>query len=255
MKNKILAPIAVAIFIILVIAGFKSFNSAPVTLSNTLPMYGASSFKQYISKRSPEMKATDEAFILEVTASTTKEEAIKKIINLGWSNISRNDLDAGMENFNQVWLLDQDNFNVQWGYGAVLGIKGELQKSADYFDKAIEMYSEVKAVTEKDYLPLWNDSALSFVNLSESYLKTNEKTAKKYASKAIKLLEDSLEQRAGLSKRTVMQEAFLLSVAYFNLGDYKTAWGIYNQAVTEFPEIKADSDGAAFEKMLAEKGV
>lgn len=252
MKKKILIPVATAIIIILIMIAFN--NSNPVTFSNTLPMYGATSYKQYVSKRGSEIKSVDEAFITDATKNQTREEAVKGVIKLGWSYIIKNDLDTAMMRFNQAWLLDQDNFNVQWGYGAIFGTKGELQKSADYFDKAVANYSEAKAVTPNDYLPLWDDAALSYINLSDSYLKTDDKKAKMYSLKALKLLSDSLVQVDKLPKDIIPQEMFLLAVAYFNHGDYKDARGQYDLAVKQYPQIKDDGSAVLFEKALKEKG-
>jgi len=255
MKKKILISIASAVLIILVIVGIRSLNSAPVTLSNTLPMYGANSYKQYIANRSPEMKTADETFITDTTKNQTKDEAIKSTVRTGWISIAKSDTDTAMMRFNQAWLLDQDNFNVLWGYGTIYGIKGELQKSADYFDKAIETYSEAKAVTANDYLSLWDDASLSYLNLSDTYLKDSPKKSKMYASKAIKLLTSSLSQTDKLPKNIIPQVMFLLSVAYFNNEDYEKARGQYDMTVKAYPEIKSDTSAVSFEMALKEKGV
>ncbi len=217
-------------------------------------MYGASSYKQYISNRTAEMKTTDEAFIADTTANQTKEEAVKAIIKQGWKSVVARDFDGAMTSFNQVWLLDQDNFNALWGYGAIFGSTDELQKSADYFDRAISMYSERKVVVLNDYLPLWNDAAVSFLNLSDVYAKSDPVKSKKYASKALDLLNNSLKQIDKLPRNMILQEMYLIAVAYFNLGDYQNARGAYDAAVKQFPEIKEDSSAVLLEKMLGEKG-
>lgn len=254
MKKK--TPALISLVVIIIILVFLQLrDNSPFVFSNTEPMFGAKSYSQYVSKRTPEMKTGDEAFIADTTKNQTKVEAIKGLVQQGWSSISKNDFDTAVMRFNQVWLLDQNNFNVYWGYGAILGNKGDLQKSADYFDKAIASYSEVKAVAPNDYLPLWDDAAVSFLNLSDTYAKTDIGKSKYYASKTLQLLTNSFKQVDKLSKNIVLQEMFLIAVAHFNMGDYKEARGAYDMAIKEFPEIKSDSNAVLLEKELAEKGV
>ena len=106
-----------------------------------------------------------------------------------------------------------------------------------------------------DYLSLWDDASLSYLNLSDTYKKTDSKKAKMYASKAIKLLTDSLSQTDKLPKNIIPQEMFLLSVAYLNNENYQAARGQYNMAVKAYPEIKKDSNAVLLEQELKDKGV
>jgi len=163
-------------------------------LSIQKPMFGALSYDDYVSRRGDAIKSSDESYIAEVTKTDKPDEAIKKLIQSGWEFVGKKEADTAMEKFNQAWLLDYENFNVYWGYAAVLGYQGNLDDSSIYFDKALTLYSKDKIVVN-GYLPLWRDASLTFINLSDKYLSTDTKKADLYASKAIKLLSDSLKEK------------------------------------------------------------
>lgn len=114
------ARIVVIIFM-LVVTGCISVVTDPRLRSvDQLPMYGGMDRALV-----PELKKADEAFI-EGTSSAFggRERAAKLWVEKAFAFYHRGDLDTAMRRFNQAWLLDPNNPEVYWGFGAVMHDRG-----------------------------------------------------------------------------------------------------------------------------------
>ena len=67
---------------ILILIAKNSINNASSTdfPNNKLPMYGAKDYKDYVTRRSEDVKKEDEYFIEGVLKLKTKEEGVKEMI-------------------------------------------------------------------------------------------------------------------------------------------------------------------------------
>jgi tetratricopeptide (TPR) repeat protein len=136
---------------------------------NLLPMYGE------VEKCENQIKI-DNDFILE---SEKKFESIKiaseYYISKGWEYYYANKNDLSMKRFNQAWILDKNNSEIYWGFGNLLGKKGEFKKSVKYLLKSIEIEPKNAKVYESistSYSQIfYKTKDIQYLNLTIEYLK------------------------------------------------------------------------------------
>jgi len=264
--KKTYIGIGVVVLVILVILGAyqvskkavpsQALQSTPGALSNSLPMYGAVSYEDYVAKRPEAAKTTDDAFvkgIIDEKGGSVKQ-AFSEGLKLGWNFLAQNDPDTAMSRFNQAWLIDHDNFNVYWGYAAVLGTKGDLVRAASYFDHAVTNYAADDEINSRDYFPLWYDASRTYVDVSNGYLKDNPGEAAKYANKAIELINRALKDK-NIPTELILPEKMSLAFAYFNAGDYANSRKTFNEVRKDYATETNTDATKAFDAQLKAKGV
>lgn len=140
-----------------------------------VPMYGGMD-RQAV----PELKKSDAAFI-ESTSSAFggRERAAKRWIEQGFSFYFRDELEMAMRRFNQAWLLDPNNPEVYWGFGAVLHDRGLAFGSYDMDMRAYRLgfrdpgfladLGRVAALRTVEAKDLSSDQRAAFIAESESY--------------------------------------------------------------------------------------
>ena len=100
---------------------------------NLIPMYGE-------VKKCPQQIQNDIQFIEETEKQfKNKKAASEYYASKGWEYFYKDELDTSMKRFNQAWLLDNENSNVFWGFGNILGKKKEYEKSVFYLTKSIAL--------------------------------------------------------------------------------------------------------------------
>lgn len=110
--------------------------------TNLLPMYGQ-------IKKCKEQLDSDKKFIAESEKHFGDEKKASKFyVSKGWEYFYKNENEISMKRFNQAWLLDETNPEIYWGFGNLLGKKGEFEKSIKYFEKSIEIDPENAKVYE-----------------------------------------------------------------------------------------------------------
>lgn len=167
-----------------------SFSSRNELSANEMPMYGFSSYEQYLKERTPAIAQVDDDFVKSIIEKKgSKKAAVDDAASLGWYYLTKKgDPSTAMKRCNQAWLIDQDNFNVYWCYGAILGSAGNFVQSSLYFDMALLKYSRSQEMNPGDYAYLLKEASVSFTGLSDQYLKKGDSAnAKKYADKVIEL--------------------------------------------------------------------
>ena len=108
---------------------YESWKEAAKTNIRLLPKYG-------LAKKTPGQLQADEEFIKSAVAqSGTREKAAEEYIAFGFKYLNEGNLQLSMYRFNQAWLLDPQNADVYWGFGAV------YFKFQDYY-KAVLQYDE-----------------------------------------------------------------------------------------------------------------
>ena len=98
-----------------------------------LPMYGGADRMADSS-----LKAADEKLIVDTTKYYgSREKASQAFVGNGFAYYNRDDLPNAMRRFNQAWLLDPNNPEAYWGFGAVLHDKGKNCEAMAQFQKAL----------------------------------------------------------------------------------------------------------------------
>lgn len=166
-----------------------------------LPEYGN-------REKSKEQKDADEKFI-EATVKQlgSRQKASEHMIGVGFEYLYRQDLRIAMYRFNQAWLLNPQNENVYWGFGAIYFMFNDFEMAMEQYNKGLLINPKsANLLTDKAtiYITRFNmnggkanlDSALSIFKksylidaknqntlfkLSASYLIANDcKNARKY---------------------------------------------------------------------------
>ena len=100
---------------------------------NLLPMYGeVQKCEKQIELDTEFIKASEKQF-------KSKTKASEYYVSKGWEYFYSDENELSMKRFNQAWLLDNKNAEIYWGFGNLLGKKGEFEKSIQYFLKSIEI--------------------------------------------------------------------------------------------------------------------
>ena len=106
--------------------------------ADTLPMFG-----QPKIARSDSQRQADEAFIRDnALRYKTRQAASSAFASQGWSAIRAKQLDAAMLRFNHAWLLNPKNYNVFWGFGAVMSERGKLMEAIEHLETARELIDD-----------------------------------------------------------------------------------------------------------------
>ena len=103
-----------------------------------LPMFG-----QPAIARSEGLKNKDETFIRESALRYGNRSAASKALAAeGWIAARRGVFDVAMRRFNQAWLLNPKNYQVFWGFGAVLSEQGKLPEALEQLETARSLLDE-----------------------------------------------------------------------------------------------------------------
>ena len=109
---------------------------------NLIPMYGDS------PKCEQQIKSDNDFFAFVESKFKDRKVAALSYVELGWDYFYQNDLETSMKRFNQAWLLDSLNADVYWGFGNLLGRKGELKSSIPFFEKSLKLRPNNSKVLE-----------------------------------------------------------------------------------------------------------
>lgn len=100
-----------------------------------VPMYGGMDRSAI-----PEVKAADEKFISDVSASFgSRNKASLMWVNQGYKFYREDKLGMAMRRFNQAWLLNPENPEVYAGFASVLNDQGKSCAAAEQMEKALSL--------------------------------------------------------------------------------------------------------------------
>ena len=151
----------------LFLIGCSTDNQCPQNI-NILPMYGN------IKKCNAQLKI-DQDFLNECDSMfSSRKKASVHHVDLGWGYFYRNQFDNAIKRFNQAWLLDSTNADVYWGFGNIMGMKGDYNGSLPFFEKSIKLNPK----NEKVYISLatsygnlfYETKDTAFLNMGINYL-------------------------------------------------------------------------------------
>src|ERR1019366_9032346 len=66
-------------------------------------------------------------------------KASEILIRLGFNYLYKGDLKTSMFRFNQAWLLDPENENVYWGFGAIYFTFNDFQNALKQYDEGLKL--------------------------------------------------------------------------------------------------------------------
>lgn len=122
---------------LIVLAALATLHAASIGAQGArideVPMYGGMDRAAV-----PELKASDEKLIADTTAHYgSRQKASEAFVDQGFRFYSQDQLGMAMRRYNQAWLLDPDNPQVYWGFGAVLSDREKMCEAMAQFDKAL----------------------------------------------------------------------------------------------------------------------
>lgn len=137
-------------------------------------------------------------------------KASNHLITLGFDYLYRGDLKTAMYRFNQAYLLDSNNVDIYWGFGAFFA-------TIRHYPMAIKVYDEGLSIDSTSTNILTDYGTLFLAQYYE-----NEKHI--FLIKAIEYLTKSY-----LHDPKKPNTTFKLSVCYWLDGDCENAWRYYNE--------------------------
>lgn len=103
-----------------------------------LPMFG-----QPEIVRPENLKQRDEAFIRDATVRFGSRRAGSTALAVqGWTAARAKQFDLAMQYFNQAWLLNPKNYQVFWGFGAIMSQRGKLIEAIAHLETARELVDD-----------------------------------------------------------------------------------------------------------------
>lgn len=120
--------ISVLLFLVILISCGQPYCPPDI---NKQPQYGQ-------VKKCPEQIEIDNSFLKECAINfENREIAAKYYVDRGWGYYYNSHFDSAMFRFNQAWLLDSLNADTYWGFGNLLGQRGEFKESLEFFEKSL----------------------------------------------------------------------------------------------------------------------
>jgi len=161
--------------------------------------------------KTKEQNDADQELIKTYTAQEgTRLKASELLVKLGFDYLYKRDLKTAMYRFNQAWLLDPENPNVFWGFGAVYFSFGDFQNAIKQYDEGLKL----------------NDNSSNILTDKASIYFTkymNSQDEKDYNS-AIALFKKSY-----FIDPKNQNTLFKTSACYFVKKDCNNAWKYYNE--------------------------
>lgn len=175
-----------------------------------LPKYGN-------VEKTEEQKNADNIFIeTMLKQNSTYRKASDRFINLGFQYLFQNDIKTAMYRFNQAYLLDSDNTDIYWGFGAVYMTLGQYEKAKEQYEEGLAITPDnTNLLTDYGTYFMWQYFALKPIDKEKAMIELD--SAIKYMTKSYNL--DSSDQ----------QTTIKLSMLYRNKGDCDNAWKYYEE--------------------------
>ena len=103
-----------------------------------LPMYGQPGIV-----RPDDLKKADAAFARQATTKYGSPGAASRVLAAqGWASLKNGKPELALQQFNQAWLLNSKNYQVFWGFAAVLSEQGKLEAAIEHLMIANRLIDE-----------------------------------------------------------------------------------------------------------------
>jgi len=190
---------------------YDEFEKLATQNKALLPKYG------YLPKSEEEKKADEEFIKTVLDRDSTNRKGSDHLISLGFKYLYR-DIKTAMYRFNQAYLLDSNNVDIYWGYGAVYLTLGN-------YAKAEQQYRQGLAIDPKS-THLLTDYGTYFMAQYYGLKPVAEKDAARNLDSAITYMTRSY----AIDPRD-QNTLFKLSVCYWNRDECENAWKYYDECV------------------------
>jgi len=115
-----------------------AFAMAQAQPAETLPMYGQPGIV-----RPDDLKKADAVFARQATTEYGSPGAASRVwAAQGWVSLRNAKPELALQKFNQAWLLNSQNYQVFWGFGAVLSEQGRLAEAIEQLEVANQLIDE-----------------------------------------------------------------------------------------------------------------
>lgn len=140
------------------------------------------------AKKTPEQIAADEKLIADYIAQEgSRQKGSERLVMLGFNYLYKDDIKTAMYRFNQAWLLNPENEDAFWGFGAIYLSFGDIEKALAQYDEGLKMNPKsTNLLTDKgtaymykyqqELLPADMDRAIELLLQSYAIDKTNQNT-------------------------------------------------------------------------------
>lgn len=237
MKKKILIIGSIIVVIIIILLNVSYFSSDKKLANNKIPMYGFSSYDQYLRERTSTSAKIDDDFVKGLLDHDKgdKRGLSNQACDRGFQYFNSDDASTAMKRFNQGWILDHENPCVFAGYGYVYGKTGEYDKATTYYEKAIQL-----SASDKSYSWIYTDYSEIMI---QCYHFSKERVD------CLNKAETSLNIAAKLSDNPKVHRS--MAFLYYEKGDYQKAWDEVHKAING--GMSKDAFNTGFGQALREK--
>ena len=187
---------------------YNQFKEEAKTDFRLLPKYGNA------AKTKEQINLDNDLIQDYLKQGGTHRKASEILIRLGFNYLYKGDLKTSMFRFNQAWLLDPENENVYWGFGAIYFTFNDFQNALKQYDEGLKLNpNSSNIITDK-------------ATVYKSKFETNNKHDIIDLNTAIDLFLKSYSINSN-NQNTL----YKLSVCYFEKDDCKNARKYYNECV------------------------
>ena len=115
-----------------------AFAMAQAQPAETLPMYGQPGIV-----RPDDLKKADAVFARQATTEYGSPGAASRVwAAQGWVSLRNAKPELALQKFNQAWLLNSQNYQVFWGFGAVLSEQRKFGEAIEQLEVANQLIDE-----------------------------------------------------------------------------------------------------------------
>jgi Tfp pilus assembly protein PilF len=219
--------------------GFILFNNkdtkniSQCANDNTLPMYGCSSYEEYINSRTPKQKEADEFLISSITAQYGNDVVVSSNAanKKGW-DLVKTDIVTARKRFNQAWLIDHNNFVTFWQFAITYAQENKNDLALADFERAVSLYDKKYETAKDDFTTLICDRALSY--LANASIEKDKVRQKELLNKILVSIENQSKLTGSINSQCLLTEA----QAYGALNDNVNAKNKVNEALKLEPSLK-----------------
>ncbi|CAH0168981.1 hypothetical protein SRABI27_01551 [Pedobacter sp. Bi27] len=112
---------------------YQEWKAAAKEEIRLLPKYGG-------AKKTPAQLESDENFkTTTLTNEPDRRKASDYLIKRGFDFYYKGDLKTAMFRFNQAWLIDPTNENVNWAFGAIYAFFNDYENTLKQYDEGLKL--------------------------------------------------------------------------------------------------------------------
>jgi len=170
-------------------------------------------------KKTAAQEQGDKIFIEAVSAKNGSREKASEVFAVeAWRNLRARYNANAMRRFNQSWLLNPDNYQPYWGFGALLWEEGNADEAIKYYNKALLMIDD-----NEEKPRLLTDTARAYSK--KGFTAADKIKSKEYFGRANSLFNEALtlDPHYDNAYRDWPRSLYLE-------GKYKKAWEIVKQS-------------------------